>query len=94
MLDPTNILTPDLAVITTVGLDHCAILGNTIEEIASDKSGIIKENGPYVLGPNTPQDFIQALVKDRLSSPGEAVLVKNEECSYHEENRHIAEACL
>ncbi|MEG1021538.1 MAG: Mur ligase family protein, partial [Myroides sp.] len=43
-LDSTNIITPLLSVITNIGWDHMNLLGNTIEEIAFEKAGIIKEN--------------------------------------------------
>jgi dihydrofolate synthase/folylpolyglutamate synthase len=49
-LDSTNIVDPELAVITNVGLDHTRFLGNTIEDIAKEKAGIIKPNTPVVLG--------------------------------------------
>lgn len=49
-LDSTNIIDPELAVITSIGLDHQAILGNTLSEIAREKAGIIKEGKPAVLG--------------------------------------------
>src|SRR5215217_3660290 len=42
-LDSTNIITPLLSVITNIGLDHTHMLGNTLEEIAGEKAGIIKE---------------------------------------------------
>lgn len=45
-LDSTNVLTPDKAVITSIGLDHCERLGDTIEEIAREKAGIIKPGIP------------------------------------------------
>ena len=47
-LDATNVVNPKLCVITSVGLDHTDILGDTIEAIASEKAGIIKENVPLV----------------------------------------------
>ena len=50
-LDSTNIIHPQLSIITTIGLDHQNILGNTLEEIAWEKAGIIKNNTPVVLGP-------------------------------------------
>lgn len=49
-LDSTNIITPELSVITNVGLDHMNLLGNTIEEIAREKAGIIKPEIPVVAG--------------------------------------------
>ena len=49
-LDPTNIITPLVSVITGVGMDHMGYLGGTIEEIALEKAGIIKPGVPVVLG--------------------------------------------
>ena len=47
-LDATNTVTPVLSVITSIGFDHMQILGNTIEEIAAEKAGIIKPGVPVV----------------------------------------------
>ena len=49
-LDATNIIQPVLSVITTIGLDHTEILGNTLPEIAAEKAGIIKEKVPVIIG--------------------------------------------
>lgn len=54
-LDATNVVTPDVSVITPVSLDHMAILGDTIGEIAADKAGIIKPGRPVVVGPQFPE---------------------------------------
>ena len=49
-LDSTNIITPEVSVITNIGLDHTQFLGNTYEAIAYEKAGIIKNNIPVVIG--------------------------------------------
>jgi dihydrofolate synthase/folylpolyglutamate synthase len=49
-LDATNLLNPLVSVITPIGLDHVAVLGNTIPEIAAEKGGIIKPDTPVVIG--------------------------------------------
>lgn len=49
-LDSTNIITPELSIITNIGLDHCEHLGFSLEEIAMEKAGIIKEGVPVVIG--------------------------------------------
>ncbi len=49
-LDSTNIITPELSVITNIGFDHTQFLGDTLEKIAEEKAGIIKENIPVVIG--------------------------------------------
>ena len=49
-LDSTNIITPDLSIITNIGLEHQQFLGDTLEEIALEKAGIIKQLRPVVIG--------------------------------------------
>jgi len=49
-LDSTNVITPELSVITNIGWDHMNMLGNTLQEIASEKAGIIKQGIPVVIG--------------------------------------------
>jgi len=49
-LDSTNIITPVLSIITTIGFDHTKFLGNTLPKIANEKAGIIKSNIPVVIG--------------------------------------------
>ncbi|WGH76990.1 bifunctional folylpolyglutamate synthase/dihydrofolate synthase [Tenacibaculum tangerinum] len=49
-LDSTNIITPEVSVITNIGLDHTQFLGETLPEIAFEKAGIIKKNVPVVIG--------------------------------------------
>ena len=49
-LDSTNVIEPILSVITNISFDHVQILGNTLEKIASEKAGIIKQNTPVVIG--------------------------------------------
>lgn len=49
-LDSTNIITPELSVITNIGFDHMQMLGDTLEKIAGEKAGIIKPNIPVVIG--------------------------------------------
>ncbi|WP_158796768.1 folylpolyglutamate synthase/dihydrofolate synthase family protein [Pedobacter sp. L105] len=49
-LDSTNIITPELSVITNISYDHTDLLGNTLEKIAWEKAGIIKPGVPVVIG--------------------------------------------
>ena len=53
-LDSTNVITPEVAVITNIGFDHMDILGDTIEKIAFEKAGIIKQNIPVIIGETIP----------------------------------------
>ena len=54
-LDSTNIITPEVSVITNIGLDHTQFLGNTIPEIAGEKAGIIKKDIPCVISEYTAE---------------------------------------
>lgn len=61
--DSTNIISPEISVITNIGWDHMNILGNSLEAIAGEKAGIIKPGRPVVIGetlPETKQVFINA----------------------------------
>src|SRR5690606_21212389 len=49
-LDSTNVIIPEVSVITNIGMDHTQYLGNTLEEIAQEKGGIIKPDIPVVIG--------------------------------------------
>ena len=49
-LDCTNIIRPDLCIITNISLDHTQFLGDTVEKIAAEKAGIIKRGVPFLLG--------------------------------------------
>ena len=52
-LDATNVVTPDVSVISSISFDHSAILGNSLASIAAEKGGIIKAGKPVVIGPQT-----------------------------------------
>lgn len=56
-LDATNVITPILSVITSISIDHVSILGDTIEKIAYEKAGIIKNNVPVILYPQYPEAY-------------------------------------
>lgn len=54
-LDCTNIINPDLSIITNISLDHTQFLGHTLSAIAKEKAGIIKENTPVIVGEYTSE---------------------------------------
>ncbi|NDV61714.1 bifunctional folylpolyglutamate synthase/dihydrofolate synthase [Puniceicoccales bacterium CK1056] len=66
-LDATNVVQPELSVITSISLDHTDILGDTIEAIASEKAGIIKPGKPVVMGllPVEAEQVIEQVARDR-----------------------------
>lgn len=58
-LDATNIIErPEVCAITSIGFDHMEVLGSTLEAIAGEKAGIIKEGVPCVVGPTVTQDSV------------------------------------
>lgn len=65
-LDSTNIITPEVSVITNIGLDHTNLLGETLEKIAVEKAGIIKKNIPAVIG--TTQTETEMVFKNAAKS--------------------------
>ncbi len=75
-LDATNVVTPLLSVITSIGLDHTRHLGTTYEEIAGEKGGIIKQGLPAVVGPVRPRLH---KVFDRIAEERETTITYVEE---------------
>jgi dihydrofolate synthase/folylpolyglutamate synthase len=65
-LDSTNIVHQDVSVITSISIDHQEFLGNTIEEIAAEKAGIIKGREPVVVGPSADLPVIREKAGTRL----------------------------
>jgi dihydrofolate synthase/folylpolyglutamate synthase len=76
--DCTNVVDGDVAVITNISFDHTEVLGPTLEDIATDKSGIFKEGSRVVIGEADP--VLVALLKDRAAMAGAAeVWVRGED---------------
>jgi len=67
--DSTNIITPELSVITNIGWDHMNMLGDTLEKIAFEKAGIIKPNVPVVVGEVLPETLpvFQKIAEEKKS---------------------------
>ncbi len=70
-LDSTNIITPEISLITNIGLDHQALLGNTLEKIASEKAGIIKPDIPVVISKKQPE--VAHIFKQKARDEGTAL---------------------
>jgi len=62
-LDSTNVIQPELSVITSIGWDHMDLLGNTLESIAFEKAGIIKENRPVVCSRFIQSEALEVIKK-------------------------------
>lgn len=60
-LDSTNVIIPEVSLITNIGMDHTEYLGDTIPTIAREKAGIIKENVPVVIGADMVDDAVAVM---------------------------------
>ena len=68
-LDATNVLRhPALTVITSIGLEHTRILGDTIEKIAEEKAGILKEKCPVLVGKSVPLEVVKKIALEKKSA--------------------------
>lgn len=90
-LDATNIIIPQVSVITSLSLEHTSILGNTLAEIAREKAGIIKPKVPVVIGPKVPVELI-AHFAEAQEAP--CISVKGNFENFDKENSATAAKCL
>lgn len=90
-LDATNIIRPLVTAITSIGMDHTNILGDSIESIAREKAGIIKRGVPVVLGPTSSLPVICEVAVERESS-----IIEVGGCfkNFDDENRAVAKAVV
>jgi len=72
-LDSTNVIKPDLVVITSISMDHMEILGNTIEKIAKEKAGIIKEKVPVISVAHS--ETVQKILCDKAQEKNTSITV-------------------
>ena len=90
-LDATNVCLPILSVITSISVDHTQFLGQNIEQIASEKAGIIKQEVPVLCGPRVPKEVIRKRAYE-CSSP--IYFVDPVRGHFEEENRAVAKNAL
>ncbi|MDR1707685.1 MAG: bifunctional folylpolyglutamate synthase/dihydrofolate synthase [Prevotella sp.] len=76
-LDSTNIINPDLSVITNISFDHMQILGDTLEKIATEKAGIIKSDIPVVIG--EAEGEVRKIFKDTADRVGTRIVFAEDE---------------
>lgn len=82
-LDSTNILSPEISVITNIGYDHQNMLGNTLPEIAGEKAGIIKSGIPAVIGES--QDATRSVFQQKAKcTSSELFFSEDDEFPYYE----------
>ena len=67
-LDATNVLLPKLSIITNISLDHTNLLGSSLDEIAKEKGGIIKENTPVLVGEKIKSTIVLEDIANNLNS--------------------------
>ncbi|HTP08863.1 MAG TPA: folylpolyglutamate synthase/dihydrofolate synthase family protein [Anaerolineae bacterium] len=86
--DATNVVTPLVSVITSLSMDHMNLLGNTIEQIAFEKAGIIKRRVPVVSAPQVPEaaDVIRRVARMR----GARLIVPHPPTPSPERRQHIS----
>jgi dihydrofolate synthase / folylpolyglutamate synthase len=76
-LDATNVVEPEVSIVTSIGIDHCDMLGNTLEAIAGEKAGIIKPGRPVVIGRMPPA--AEATIRSVAAANGARVVSVREE---------------
>jgi len=76
-LDSTNIISPDLSVITNIGLEHTQYLGNTLPKIAGEKAGIIKTHTPVVIGEIEDEEVRRVFVEKAAAQQAPIVFAEN-----------------
>lgn len=79
-LDSTNVITPDVSVITNISLDHTALLGSTPAEIAAEKAGIIKPGVPAVIG--EADDSTRAVFAAKAAEAGAPLIFAGDSPAY------------
>lgn len=79
-LDSTNVILPEVSVITNISLDHTNLLGNTISEIAGEKAGIIKKDTPVVIGATVPES--KAVFEAKAADMGAPILYAENESDF------------
>ena len=93
-LDSTNIIVPILSIITNIGRDHMNILGDTLEKIAFEKAGIIKDGVPVIIGETLPET---KAVFEKIATERKAPIVFAGEKRYVAEwqsNNHLLEVSV
>lgn len=74
-LDSTNVITPELCVITNIGFDHMDLLGDTLEKIAGEKAGIIKKNVPVVISER--QEEVSGVFSNKAGAENAPIIFAN-----------------
>ncbi|WP_065328511.1 bifunctional folylpolyglutamate synthase/dihydrofolate synthase [Tritonibacter mobilis] len=86
-LDATNVITPEVSVITPISIDHEQFLGNTLAKIAGEKAGIIKRGVPVVVGPQP--DEAMEVIEDTAMRLGAPLIAYGQHWHVHEERGRL-----
>jgi dihydrofolate synthase/folylpolyglutamate synthase len=89
--DATNVVMPLVSIITSIGLDHTELLGNSLDQIALEKAGIIKKGIPVVLGPDLPSALLRSIARERGSPAYQSC---HRDRDYDRENQETARIAL
>ena len=98
-LDSTNIITPMLSIITSIGFDHCQYLGNTLKDIAGEKAGIIKRNIPVVIGETgTPDSGVKEVFMQVAADNNSQIFLAEKASKYiswsNDNKANILSSCI
>ncbi|HEY0030697.1 MAG TPA: folylpolyglutamate synthase/dihydrofolate synthase family protein [Bacteroidia bacterium] len=77
-LDSTNVILPEISVITNISFDHTALLGNTIEQIAFEKAGIVKSGVPLIIGES--QEIAQDVFIQKAREKSTSIVFADKRC--------------
>lgn len=90
-LDATNVVDPLASVVTSIGFDHCELLGDTIEKIAFEKAGIIKPGRPVILGPELPTEYLADIARSRGSPVFKVLPARSFQMTHNEISKKCVE---
>lgn len=91
-LDATNLILPVVSVITNIGLEHTALLGHTLPEIAREKGGIIKKSIPVVIGESDPR--YNGTLEEMAAATRSKVIYAEQEFSCESQSQEACTQCF
>lgn len=92
-LDCTNIINPILSIITNISFDHTQFLGDTLEKIATEKAGIIKDDVPVIIG-NANEETKQVFLRKALATHSQITFAQDERNKEVENVKQISDSTL
>ncbi len=89
-LDPTNVISPEVCLIAPIGMDHTKTLGDTLEQIAGEKAGIIKEDIPVAVAPQQTESVLKVFQETAARMNARLLEVRPEEIQVEREDARSA----